>query len=71
MGSFECQPLLWVINQDLVHLVLRNSSGQHLGHNVFQNVRVAMPAIFGQAVLGVNVMCYHNAVLISLFNKIG
>ena len=59
------------MDQDLVHLALGYTSGQHLGRDVLQNVRVAVAPVFGQAVLGVNVMRDNNPVLITLLHKEG
>lgn len=58
-----------VVNEDLVHLVLRDASGQHLGHDVVQDVRVAVAAVLGEAVLGVDVMGDHDPVLVALLDE--
>lgn len=66
---FEGQPAFRVVDEDLVHLVLREAPHQHLWHNVLQDVRVAVAAVLGEAVLGVDVVCDHNLVLVAFLHK--
>lgn len=68
-ASFEGQPVFGVVNEDLVHLVLRDASGQHLRHDVIQDVRVSVAAVLGEAVLGVDVMGDHDLVLVALLDE--
>lgn len=58
-----------VVYEDLVHLVLRDAPHQHLRHNVVQDVRVAVTAVLGEAVLGVDVMGDHDLVLVALLDE--
>lgn len=58
-----------VVNEDLVHLVLRDAPRQHLRHNVVQDVRIAVTAVLGEAVLGVNVVGDHDLVLVALLDE--
>ena len=44
-SSFEGEPVARVVDEHLVHLVLRDSPGQHHGNHVQQDVGVAVPAI--------------------------
>lgn len=58
-----------VVDEDLVHLVLRDTPRQHLWHNVVQDVGVAVAAVLGKAVLGVDVMGDHYLVLVALLDE--
>lgn len=49
--------------------MLRDAPHQHLRHNVVQDVRVAVAAVLGEAVLGVDVVCNHYLVLVALLHK--
>lgn len=66
---FEGQPALWILNEDFIHLVLRDAPRQHLWHDVLQDVRVAVTAVLGQTVPGVDVMCDHYLVLVALLHQ--
>lgn len=65
-ASLEGQPVFGVVDEDLVHLVLRDAPRQHLRHDVVQDVRVAMAAVLGEAVLGVDVVRDQHLVLVAL-----
>lgn len=58
-----------VVNEDPVHLVLRDAPRQHLRRDVVQDVRVAVAAVLGEAVLGVDVMGDHDLVLVALLDE--
>lgn len=62
---FKRQPVFRILNQYFVHLVLSDSSGQHFGNNILQDVGVAMTAILGQSVLGVDIMGDEDSVFIT------
>lgn len=49
--------------------MLQYAPRQHLWHNVLQDVRVAVAAVLGQAVLGVDVMSDHDLVLVALLHQ--
>ena len=66
---FEGQPAFGVVDEDLVHLVLRDAPDQHLRHDVVQDVRVAVAAILGEPVLGVDVVRDHDLVLVALLHQ--
>lgn len=66
---FEGQPAFRVVDEDLVHLVLRDAPHQHLRHNVLQDVGVAVAAVLGEAVLGVDVVRDHYLVLVALLHE--
>lgn len=66
---FEGQPVFRVVNEYFIHLVLRDAPGQHLRHNVLQDVRVAVASVLGQAVLGVDVVRDHNLVLVAFLHQ--
>ena len=66
---FEGQPAFGVVDENLVHLVLRDAPHQHLRHNVVQDVRVAVAAVLGQAVLGVDVVRDQDLVLVALLHQ--
>lgn len=66
---FEGQPAFRVVDEDLIHLVLRDAPPQHLRHDVVQDVRVAVAAVLGEAVLGVDVVCDNYLVLVALLHK--
>lgn len=68
-ASLEGQPVFGVVDEDLVHLVLRDAPRQHLRHDVVQDVRVAMTAVLGEAVLGVDVVRNQHLVLVALFDE--
>lgn len=44
---FEGQPAARVLNQNLINVFLCVTSVQHLGDNVFKDVRVAMTSVLG------------------------
>ena len=66
---FESEPALGVVYEDLVHLCLGEAPPQHLGDDALQDVGVAVAAVLGQAVLGVDVVCHHDVVLIALLHQ--
>lgn len=66
---FEGQPVFRVVDEDLIHLVLRNAPRQHLRHNVPQDVRVAVAAVLGETVLGVDVVRDQHLVLVALLHE--
>lgn len=68
-ASFEGEPLLRVVDEDLVHLPLRDAPRQHLWHYILQDVRIAVPAKLGEAVLGVDVVRDHYHVLVALLHQ--
>lgn len=68
-ASFEGQPAFGVVDEDLVHQVLRDAPRQHLRHDVVQDVGVAVAAVLGEAVLGVDVMGDHYLVLVALLDE--
>lgn len=68
-ASLEGQPVFGVVDEDLVHLVLRDAPRQHLRHDVVQDVRVAMAAVLGEAVLGVDVVRDQHLVLVALLDE--
>lgn len=68
-ASFEGQPAFGVVDEDLVHLVLRDAPPQHLGHDVLQDVRVAVASELGEPVLGVDVVGDHDLVLVALLHQ--
>ena len=65
----EGQPAFRVVDEDLVHLVLRDAPRQHLRHDVLQDVGVAVAAVLGEAVLGVDVVRDHDIVLVALLHE--
>ena len=65
----EGQPAFRVVDEDLVHLVLRDAPRQHLRHDVLQDVGVAVTAVLGEAVLGVDVVRDHDIVLVALLHE--
>lgn len=67
--SFEGQPFLRVVYEDLVHLVLRDSPRQHLWHNALQDVRVTVAAKLCEPVFGVDVMRDNYPVLVAFFHQ--
>lgn len=68
-ASLEGQPVFGVVYEDLVHLVLRDAPRKHLRHNVVEDVRVAVTAVLGEPVLGVDVMGDHDLVLVALLDE--
>lgn len=68
-ASFEGEPAFRVVDEDLVHLGLGDSPGQHLRHDVPEDVRVAVAAVLGQAIFAVNVVCDHDLVLVALLHQ--
>lgn len=71
LALFEGQPAFRVVDEDLIHLVLRDAPHQHLRHDVLQDVRVAVAAVLGETVLGVNIVCDHYHVLVALLHQEG
>lgn len=65
----EGQPAFGVVDEDLVHLVLREAPRQHLRHDVLKDVGVAVAAVLGEAVLGVDVVRDHDLVLVALLHE--
>lgn len=68
-ASFEGQPALGVVDEDLIHLLLRDAPHQHLRHDVPQDVRVAVAAVLGEAVLGVDVVRDQYLVAVALLHQ--
>lgn len=66
---FEGEPLFGVVDEDLVHLPLRDAPPQHLWHDVLQDVGIAVAPELGEAILGVDVVRDHYLVLIALFHQ--
>lgn len=66
---FKRQPVFRILYQYFVHLVLSDSSRQHFGNNILQDVGEAMTAILGQSVLGVDIMSDENSVLVTFLDK--
>lgn len=69
VALFEGEPPFRVVDEDLVHLRLRDAPPQHLWHYILQDVRIAMAAKLGEAILGVDVMRDHYLVFIALFDE--
>lgn len=69
VALFEGEPLFGVVDEDLVHLPLRDAPPQHLWHYILQDVRIAVATKLGEAILGVNVVCDHYLVLIALLHE--
>lgn len=68
---FKHQPVFRILDQYFVHLVLSDSSRQHFGNNIIQDVGVAMTAILGQSVLGVDIMSDEESVFITFPDQEG
>ncbi len=68
-GLFKRQPLFRILYQYFVHLVLSDTSRQHFGNNILQDVGEAMTAVLGQSVLGVNIMGNEESVFITFFDQ--
>lgn len=66
---FKRQPVFRILYQYFVHLVLSDSSRQHFGNNILQDVGEAMTAILGQSVLGVDIMGDENSVLVTFLDQ--
>ena len=69
-ASFEGQPSFRVVDEDLIHLVLRDAPPQHFRRDVLQDGRVAVAAVLGETVLGVDVVSDHYLVLVALLYQV-
>lgn len=68
-ASFEGEPPFRVVDEHLVHLPLRDAPLQHLWDYILQDVRIAVAAKLGEAVLGVDVVRDHYHVLVALLRE--
>lgn len=69
VASFEGEPPLRVVDEDLVDLPRRDAPAEHLGHDVLQDVGVAVASELGEAVLGVDVVRDDHLVLVALLHE--
>lgn len=58
-----------ILYQYFVHLVLSDSSRQHFGNNIVQDVGEAMTTILGQSVLGVDIMSDEDSVFVTFLDQ--
>lgn len=61
--------MLRIVDEYFVHLVLSDATRQHFGYDILQNVRVAVTAVFCEAILGVDVMSDEEPVFISFLDQ--